>query len=104
MTVFDAVSAHATKNPGALGGVSIRLGFSVVGFLSGMLSGRKRGILSKIAMVSSGGLALLEGGSLFGLVRSLANHSGPASSFLPNLVTQGLALLRAARMAWLSRK
>jgi hypothetical protein len=103
VTATDWVAANATRDPAAMKLANVRAGLAVVAALAGLISGRSRGFFSKVAMLSSLGLAVVQSPSLLDFGRRIAANPALLGGLLPNAATQGLSFLAALRTAWAAR-
>lgn len=104
VTATDWVAANATHDPAAMKLANVRAGLAVVAALAGIISGRSRGFFSKIAMLSSLGLAVAQSPSLYDFGMRVVNNPALLNGLLPNIATQGLSFLAALRTAWAARR
>lgn len=76
-----------------------KIGLALLNLIAGFVAGERRGVASILMLLASGGLALLQGGSLLGTLLQLITSPSLYGELLPGGVTQGLSFLAAGRAA-----
>lgn len=100
----DLLATYATNDPTALKMATMRAGLTGFTFLAGLIAGRSRGFFSRLAMLSSLILAAVQSTSLVAFGRQIAANPQLLNGLLPNVATQGLALMAAVRTALAARR
>ncbi|MBN1537374.1 MAG: zinc ribbon domain-containing protein [Anaerolineales bacterium] len=94
--VLEAATSALTEGlePGA---AATKLGLAGINLVAGLIAGERRGVASFIMLLATGGLALLQGGSLLDTLRLILDYPSMLGSLLPSGVTQLISMLIAAR-------
>ena len=102
-TATDLAAAYGTGDPAALNGAYLRGGLALFSLIAGLLAGSSRGWMSRLTILGTLVLALVQSGSLYGFAMRILQNPQMLSGLLPNALTQGLSLIAALRTAWLAR-
>ena len=103
-TATDIAAAYGTGDPAALNNAYLRGGLALFSLIAGLLAGNRRGWMSRLTIVGTLALALVQSGSLYGFAMRILQNPQMLSGLLPNALTQGLSLMAALRTAWLARR
>ena len=103
-TATDIAAAYGTGDPAALNNAYLRGGLALFSLIAGLLAGSSRGWMSRLTIVGTLALALVQSGSLYGFAMRILQNPQMLSGLLPNALTQGFSLVAALRTAWLARR
>ena len=103
-TATDIAAAYGTGDPAALNNAYLRGGLALFSLIAGLLAGNRRGWMSRLTIVGTLALALVQSGSLYGFAMRILQNPQMLSGLLPNALTQGFSLVAALRTAWLARR
>ena len=103
-TATDIAAAYGTGDPAALNGAYLRGGLALFSLIAGLLAGSSRGWMSRLTILGTLVLALVQSGSLYGFAMRIVENPQMLCGLLPNALTQGLSLVAALRTAWLARR
>jgi len=103
-TATDIAAAYGTGDPAALNNAYLRGGLALFSLIAGLLAGSSRGWMSRLTIVGTLALALVQSGSLYGFAMRILQNPQMLSGLVPNALTQGLSLVAAVRTAWLARR
>ena len=103
-TATDIAAAYGTGDPAALNSAYLRGGLALFSLIAGLLAGSSRGWMSRLTIVGTLALALVQSGSLYGFAMRILQNPQMLSGLLPNALTQGFSLVAALRTAWLARR
>jgi len=93
-----------TSIAAALNNAYLRGGLALFSLIAGLLAGSSRGWMSRLTILGTLGLALVQSGSLYGFAVRILENPQMLAGLLPNALTQGLSLVAALRTAWLARR
>jgi hypothetical protein len=92
-TIIEAYSALHTTEPAAMQGLHLKVVLSTLILIFGMVAKDRKGCTSKLVILTTLALSLIQANTLLGGLWILLNHSSIFASYLPNGITQAIALI-----------
>jgi hypothetical protein len=94
-TLIEASAAWHTLNPLATRDIYLKLVLSILILVLGIIAKNKKGLVSKLVMISTVLLSLIQANTLIGALQILISNPSLFAQYLPNGLTQAIAFTTA---------